>query len=265
MRVEHMSDFRPTPYPEVNAALELVLAGARSVLGDYFAGMVLHGSLAGGDFNPATSDVDVLVVTTDDLPAEMLPALRSMHARITASGLDWATKMEVSYIPRRALRRFDPRDAQHPALRVDGSFDVDGHGNEWVIQRHVIRERGIALAGPDPRTLIDPIGPDDLRRAVRGLLREWWEPQLTDHSHLVGVAGDEYQAYAILTMCRMLYTFEHGAVVSKPAAARWAIESLSGPWAGLIEQALAWRHGMPLDRLSETLDFIRYTLSNGND
>jgi len=32
----------------------------------------------------------------------------------------------------------------------------------------------------------------------------------------------EYRAYAILTRCRMLYTLEHGAIVSKPTAARWA-------------------------------------------
>jgi hypothetical protein len=72
--------------------------------------------------------------------------------------------------------------------------------------------------------------------------------------------GGEYQAFAILSMCRALYTLDHGTVVSKPVAARWAQEALGARWAGLIEQALTWRHDAPVDILSDTLDFIRYTL-----
>jgi hypothetical protein len=72
--------------------------------------------------------------------------------------------------------------------------------------------------------------------------------------------SSEYQAYAILTMCRALYTLQHGTVASKAVAARWAQEALGERWAALIERALAWRHGVPLDCLNETLDLIRYTL-----
>jgi hypothetical protein len=61
-------------------------------------------------------------------------------------------------------------------------------------------------------------------------------------------------------MCRVLYTLQHETVVSKPVAARWAQEALGERWVALIERALAWRHGAPLDNLNETLDFIRYTL-----
>ena len=75
--------------------------------------------------------------------------------------------------------------------------------------------------------------------------------------------SSEYQAYAILTMCRALYTLQHGTVVSKPVAARWAQETLGERWAALIERAAAWRHDAPLDELNETLDFIRYTLERG--
>ena len=74
--------------------------------------------------------------------------------------------------------------------------------------------------------------------------------------------SDEYQAYAILTMCRALYTLETGAVASKPVAARWAQAALGTRRAVLIERALAWRPGMQLDVLDQVLDLIRHTLSN---
>jgi hypothetical protein len=38
----------------------------------------------------------------------------------------------------------------------------------------MLREHGVVLAGPPPRTLIDPVPPSELREAVLGILREWW-------------------------------------------------------------------------------------------
>jgi hypothetical protein len=98
-------------------------------------------------------------------------------------------------------------------------------------------------------------------------------------------------------MCRTLHALAHGTIVSKPAAARWAMDALGGQWTALIERALAWRPdtppgsafttehplpntsgaggragtterspaGMdaprrPPEALDETVDFMRYTL-----
>jgi len=248
----------PTPYPDVNAVLHMLLSGVQTILGNHFVGMYLAGSLASGDFDPQCSaDVDFVVVTTDELPDEMLPALEAMHARITASGLKWATRLEGDYIPQPALRRYDPTHARYPHLGMDGHFDVEQHDSNGVVQRYTIRKHGVVVAGPAPQTLIDPVQPNDLRRAALAILREWWAPQLHDPARL---HTSEYQAYAILTMCRALYTLQRGIVVSKPVAARWAQEALGEPWAALIERALARRHDTPLDSLNETLNFIRYTL-----
>ncbi len=248
---------QPTPFPEVNAVLDRLLADVQTVLGEAFVGLVLFGSLASGDFNPQRSDIDFVVITAAELSDRVLQTLVEMHARIRASGLKWALKLEGSYIPREALRRHDPAHCVHPALRMDGSFDLDEHGSDWAVQRHLIREQGIVLAGPDPRTLIDPVRPDDLRQAVRGTLREWWAPKLENPAWLHDA---EYQAYAVLTMCRVLYTLQYGLVASKPVAARWAQGTLGEPWAALIARALAWRHGDPWDHLDRTLAFIRYTV-----
>jgi hypothetical protein len=247
-----------TPYPDVNALLQALLIRVQDTLGAFFSGMIVHGSLANGDFNPHSSDIDLLVVSSTELPAEMLPVLHALHTSLAASGLPWADEMEVSYIPQLALRRFDPANCAHPALRIDGSFAIDRHGPEWIIQRHIIRTKGIVLAGPHPHTLIDPISPAALRAAQVDLLHEWWAPQLADHTLLRDSA---YQAYAVLTMCRALYMLHDADVASKPAAARWACQALGEPRATLIHQALAWQRGMPMDELPAVLALIRDTLA----
>jgi hypothetical protein len=252
----------PTPHPNINAILHELLAGVQAILGDHFVGLYLYGSLASGDFDPHRSDIDFVVVTASEPPDEVLPALEAMHARMAASGSKWAVKLEGAYIPQIALRRYDPAEAPCPYLN-EGHFRVGRLGSDWVIQRHVLREQGVVVAGPAPQTLIDPVQPDDLRRAVLGILREWWSPML--HNPDPRLHGGEYQAYAVLTMCRALYTLQHGIIASKPVAARWAQAALGERWAALIERALAWRNGEPFDGLNETLDFIRYTLERSHD
>ncbi len=53
---------------------------------------------------------------------------------------------------------------------------------------------------------------------------------------------------------------ETGKIVSKPAASRWALEHLEPRWYPLIKRALGWRPPAKMDRLEETLDFIRETV-----
>lgn len=87
-------------------------------------GFYLYGSLSLGDFDPASSDVDFLVVTERDLSAETLEQLRILHAEIANSSLVYATRLEGSYIPRSALRVYDPDNARHPSIGVDWPFGV---------------------------------------------------------------------------------------------------------------------------------------------
>jgi hypothetical protein len=259
-----------TPYADVNALLQQLLDGARAALGEQFAGMYLYGSLASGDFNPATSDVDFVVVTEGALPAERVAALEALHTRLWAEGGRWAGHLEGSYVPREALRRYDParsgvgQVAAVPQVN-EGRFYVGGHGSDWVIQRHVIRKYGAALAGPPPATLIDPVTPVELRQAVAGILRQWWAMVPADPGFL---RRADYQAFAVLTMCRALHALapEHeGAIVSKPAAARWARDALPARWRPLIDQAASWQPGMEMNRADEIGELIRYTLSRADE
>jgi len=136
---------------------------------------------------------------------------------------------------------------------------------DWMIQRYILRERGITITGPDPGTLIAPVSPADLRWAVSEILQNRIRHFLDDPDPL---KSRGYQSYTVLTLCRILFTYEHGEIVSKPAAAAWAKQDLSKEWTGLIERAWAGRQTPSLDALPEdvngTLDFIRYTLEYSN-
>ena len=74
-----------------------------------------------------------------------------------------------------------------------------------------------------------------------------------------------YRAYAVLTLCRILYSFRKGTIVSKPRAATWAIKYLSKEWSDIILQALATNDegrtaGIALLRIEQFIEFVEAEL-----
>jgi predicted nucleotidyltransferase len=248
-----------TPYPEIDLLLDQLCGQMQTVLGSCLVGLYLHGSLACGDFNPQTSDIDFLVVTDGPLSIEVFHTLKEMHARLFESRLAWSQKLEGAYIPREDLGRYDPSHAPIPWLGVDGHFALERLGSDWILQRWSLREKGIVVSGPALHDMIDPVSSDDLREAVLTSLREWWSPPFPSPDRFL---SSEYQAYAVLTMCRSSYVLENGCVASKPQAARWAMETLEDQWHALIASAEAWRPGVLFDRFDDVVRFILYTLGH---
>ena len=248
---------QPSVFPDVNEVLNLLLSNVKEILSDQFVGMYLYGSLSSGEFNPQTSDIDFLVVTMSTLSEETIVKLEVMHQQTWATSLKRAGKLEGAYVPKELIRRHDPNGADCPGVN-EGRFYVAGLGSDWVIQRHVVREYGVALDGPDPKSLIDFVSPDDIRGAVMDILREWWFPMLEDPSWLRDHERG-YRAFAIITMCRVLHALANGTVVSKPRAVQWARTNLDDSWKPLIDQTTAASNYENSDvQLNEVLDFIRF-------
>lgn len=257
----------PTPYPEVNTILQELLESVQRILGNHFIGMYLEGSLTSDDFD-RDSDIDFVVVADADISGNLFSALQTMHERIATSDSWYAIQLEGSYVSQHALRRYDPEHALHPNIERGSGERLklvchDDTGG-WIIHRYILRERGITLIGPSPRTLIDPILPNDLRQAMLPILHGW-ATQILNKPNEINSRG--YQSYTVLSLCRVLYTLQFGDVVSKPVAARWAKETLGEKWESLIDRAWVGRQNpqlkAQLDDINGTLDFIRYILERG--
>ena len=251
-----------TPDPDVNVMLTFFLTNVRQILGGTFTGMYLCGSLATGGFDH-DSDVDVLVVTEEEVTREQFVALNALHQYILKMNIWCAIQLEVSYIPRVALRRFDPANALHPHFDRGPAeqLQMKYHDQAFITQRSVLREHGVVLLGPPLAELIDPVTPDDLRAAMVDNLNGWMAHFLVQ-PEAIDACG--YQSYTVLTLCRMLYTLEHGVVISKPDAAAWAKATLDPSWGPLIDRAWIDRHdpAHPVDpqALEATLNLICYAI-----
>jgi predicted nucleotidyltransferase len=221
----------PTPYPELNDVLRELVAGVREILADNVCGAYLQGSFALGDADEH-SDVDFVVVTRDELTDAQLDALQALHKRLFALDSPWAQHLEGSYVPKTELRHVD--ESRPPWWYLDnGASELikDNHCNTAV--RWSLREKGVVLAGPDPKTLIEPVSADELRTDVLIALREWADWLGTSPSY-----SRRAQGLTVLSICRILHTFESGLVTTKREAGKWGLGALSPEWASLVQEAL---------------------------
>ncbi|HEX5688615.1 MAG TPA: aminoglycoside adenylyltransferase domain-containing protein, partial [Roseiflexaceae bacterium] len=226
-----------------------------TVLPDQCVAFYLGGSLALGDFHPQHSDIDFVAVTSGELAPAAIAALRAMHEELWGTGMFWLRKLDGSYVPRHVIRQWNASHTPCPFVERD-TFTVTQQGSA-LIQRQILYDHGITVAGPDPRQLLDSLEPGELRRGLHEMLERWWRPLLDNPDWIQPIQN---QPFAILSLCRALYTLEHGVVASKPVAASWAQQVLDVRYMEPIAWALAWPREMSVDQLDTTLDLIRYTL-----
>ena len=139
----------------------------------------------------------------------------------------------------------------------------DGNPIIWLN----VLESGVILFGPRPESFVPPITPELLFQALErevGYLRE----ELCDKPQSEWRNVPFYRAYAVLTLCRILYSFRKGRIVSKPRAAKWAIRHLPEEWHELILRALnggdAKRPArLPLNRIRRFIAFAAAQLHAG--
>lgn len=253
---------RPTPDPKLNEALASMVAAISGAIGENFVGAYLHGSLAVGGFD-VDSDVDLAIAIKEDIAEADLLALQALHAKLADElPSPWAGRIELSYFPMAILRRWtdsprhpegaQPRAADwtdpatgvraraYPLLHLAGGARelARSERDNTRLVRKVLRDKGIVLAGPEPRDLIDEVSPLALRAEERAALQAVAARCLADP----GALGSRGQLAATVTqVCRMLHVLSTGEVASKQTAVAWAADAFSLRWNALIRRSLAMR------------------------
>lgn len=253
-----------TPFPELDELLEDLVASARSILGDNFVGAYVTGSFALGA-GDAHSDCDFQIVAREPLSSEQELALRAFHDEIPTRPGYWARNIEGSYALLADLATID-------ALNREWLFVDRGHREmEWSTHcnreehRWTLRERGIVLAGPEPRTFVSEV-PADLLRAR---MVEYIRPYIPEFLEWMTFDIVWAHCYAVSSLCRMLYTLRTGEITSKPAALAWAKDALDPEWRGLIAQViedrpLPWNDPPRPGSVEQTLAFAEYAKALAN-
>ena len=201
----------------VSSLLQQLTAYLPVILGRNLVGIYLYGSLTQRAFDYRHSDVDCIVVTQRDLSEAQFQRLDSWLGQ-TAKSNPWAVRLQMSFLLRNQTLTINSRAClyQFGLLKRCTS---DGNPIIWMN----VLESGKVLFGPQAEAFVPEITPEMLFRALErevGYLREEFVENRQSEWRDVPV----YRTYGVLTLCRILYSFRNGTVVSKPRAARWAIK-----------------------------------------
>ncbi len=216
---------------QVSALLHDLTAQLPVIMGRNLVGIYLYGSLTQAAFNPKRSDVDLIVVTKRDLSDVQFRRLDAWLARSAESSL-WVTRLQMLFLIKNKVLTMNSKAClyQFGLLKRSGS---DGNPIIWMN----VLESGVVLFGPRPESFVPLITPEILFEALGrevGYLRE----EISCQPESVWRDVPSYRAYAVLTLCRILYSFKKGTIVSKKRAARWAIKKLPEEWRDIILRAL---------------------------
>ena len=181
--------------------------------------------------------------------------------------------MEGSYISISDLNNWSTVGEKKLYYFDNGSttYEQSTHDNQWHI-RWILRERGITLVGPKPKTILRAIPLNELSNEIKMtmlLVKRFFEDEI---NRPLSFFNSRFgQSFAVLTYCRMLHTLDTGTVQSKKAGVQWAKQSVDPKWVKLIDQAWNEREGVrfgvkigqPAETslLYETLEFIKYAIA----
>lgn len=236
-----------TPDSELDVLLRRLTRDIRHSLDRSLVGLYLYGSLATEDFDEKISDIDLLAVVRYEVEGEVFDRLNAMHGCFVEEHPAWEDRIEVAYVSVKALRKFKTEKSDIAVVSPGEPFHLKEAGKDWLMNWYMVREVGVTLFGPSPLTLIPEISQTEFVEAVREHGREWEE-------WVYGMRHRGAQSYAVLTMCRALYTYTCGEQVSKERAALWA-QAYLPHWAPLIQQAWAWRSEDQDERVDDEATF----------
>jgi predicted nucleotidyltransferase len=228
------------------AFAEQLASACADVLGDAIVAVILHGSLARGDFVPGRSDIDLLVIVAESLSEEQVAAVRSTleqraPARVDLRIVTRATAAAPTRSP--ALEAgFVLHPGEEPELEARAAEEPD-----LVVELWVARAHGRSLAGRPPDATIAPV--------PREWLIEVGDRQLAAWERLTGDA--EHAEFMVLTACRIWRFAAEGVHCSKTAAGRWALAR--DPSLTAVDEALRQRTVDPSTRIRD--DAIAHILA----
>jgi streptomycin 3"-adenylyltransferase len=224
----------------------------RDILRDTIVAVYLHGSAVLGRLRPY-SDLDLMVVaarpTTAGEKRALIDGLLAHSTWPSQAGL--RRSVEVTVVVASAVRpwRFPPRmDFQYGGW-LRPAFEA-GELEPWGAAANadlapllaLTRQRGVALVGPPPEDVLDPVPHADLVEAA-----------LADLDRLLAGLEDDTRNI-VLTLARIWRTLVAGDIVAKDDAADWALPQLPAGHREVLRRARAIYLGAEADRWDDLDD-----------
>jgi aminoglycoside adenylyltransferase-like protein len=225
---------RPVHGDDVTAYDRELVSRLEALLGPSLVGVYAAGSWALGDYVPGRSDLDRFVVCGEPLrieaKQEAVERLRHESLPCPARGLELVVYTRAQAGSPDSDAGFELNLNSGCSVPLHVSFDAADEPRHWfVVDRAIVREQGLALAGPPPAEVFGEIP----RATVLAALSE----SLAWHRANAEEAGENL----VLSAVRAWHYAVEGTWTSKLEAAEWARGRLADT--AVLDAALEERYG----------------------
>lgn len=230
---------------QLQTILDRFVSSSKSILGETLVGIYLHGSAVMGCYNPQKSDIDLLVVIRDAIPAETKKEFMDM---VVALNEDAPEKgIEMSIIKESVCNPFvypTPYELHFSVAHLNwyrsNPQDYVEHmnGTDLDLAAHVTitLHRGKTLWGKEIPSVFGPVSREAYMDSIRSDIQEAREDILDN------------PVYIILNLCRVLAYKAENLILSKQEGGQWALNRVTRPdFQKLISDALTeYQTGKPM-------------------
>lgn len=208
---------------------------SEDIIREGLTGIYLHGSMAMNCFNPAKSDIDLIIVIEDDITdvqkMEFLKQVVKLNEKAAAKGL------EISVVKREYCKPFvypTPFEFHFSSMHLQWFYDnpenyvenMKGVDNDLAAHFTIMNKYGIVLYGEQIENVFGEVPQKDYIDSI------WLDVKGARE------AIEEEPMYMILNLCRVLAFLKEDMYLSKQQGGEWAIGYMPKKYHPLIVQAL---------------------------
>jgi len=241
--------------------LDAITKELPKIFGDNLFGIYLYGSLISNTFDPDRSDIDCAVVIKKKLTRTEIEKIKLWYAALFSKN-PFAQKIEMCFVLRDYLYTDGKTVSRTPQL-WNGKFYLrkDSDGNSPIVWS-TIREKGISLYGPKPKSFVPFVSIASMRTS-----------QLTELK-FIAQKSEQWMTipanriFIVITLCRILYTLRFSRIAPKKTALHWCVTVLPKKWHAVILGALddlqKKKNEVALLKKSDVREFVSFVLRKCN-
>ena len=219
----------------MDTVIDSFVKRSREILKDNLVGIYLHGSAVMECFNPAKSDLDLIVVVKEFLTDAEKRSYMDMVVELNTKGPEKG--IEMSIVRQSVCKPFaypTPFELHFSIAHLDWYrkdpkdyiSKMKGEDKDLAAHFTIINHRGRCLCGAPIKEIFDDV-------PIRDYIDSIWndiadaEDEITDNP-----------MYIILNLARVLAYIKAGLVLSKKEGGEWALKNVHERYHSLIQDAL---------------------------
>jgi len=243
----------------MDTVINIFVEKSKEILQDNLVGIYLHGSAVMGCYNPAKSDIDLIVVVKDSIDDSVKRAFMDMVVELNSKGP--AKGIEMSIVKQSVCNPFvypTPFELHFSVGHIDWYkndpddyvYKMKGEDRDLAAHFTIINHRGKCLYGSSIKDTFADVSVQDYIDSIWNDIADA-EEEITDNP-----------MYLILNLARVLAYLKDGLVLSKKEGGEWALDNIPEVYYSLLNNALEeYAIGADLSYdMSSAKDYAKYMM-----